>query len=44
MTDDGELAIAVIAERDWYRWGERSYGREPHPTLRWVPAARVWVE
>ena len=44
MTDDGELAIAVMAEHDWYRWGERSYGREPHPSLRWVPAAQVWVE
>lgn len=44
MTDDGELAIAVMAEGDWYRWGERNYGREPHPSLRWVPAAQVWVE
>ncbi|MDF2144648.1 hypothetical protein [Knoellia sp. p5-6-4] len=44
MTDDGELAIAVMAERDWYRWGERSYGPEPHPSLRWMPAAQVWVE
>lgn len=44
MTDDGELAIAVMAERDWYRWGERNYGQEPHPSLRWVPAAQVWVE
>lgn len=44
MTDGGELAIAVMAERDWYRWGERNYGREPHPSLRWVPAAHAWVE
>lgn len=44
MTDDGELAIAVLTERDWYQWGERSYGQEPHPSLRWVPAAQVWVE
>lgn len=44
MTDDGELAIVVMAERDWYRWGERNYGQEPHPSLRWVPAAQVWVE
>lgn len=44
MTDGGELAIAVMAERDWYRWGERNYGQEPHPSLRWVPAAQVWVE
>lgn len=44
MTDGGELAIAVMAERDWYRWGERNYGQEPHPSLRWVPAPQVWVE
>lgn len=44
MTDGGELAVAVMAERDWYRWGERNYGQEPHPSLRWVPAAQVWVE
>jgi hypothetical protein len=43
MTDNGELAVTVIAERDWYRWA-RNYPAEPHPSLRWVPAARVWVE
>lgn len=44
MTDGGDLAIAVLAERDWYLWNERKYGHEPHPTLRWVPAAQIWVE
>lgn len=43
MTDNGESAITVMAERDWYRWA-RDYPAEPHPTLRWEPAARVWVE
>ena len=44
MTDGGDLAIAVLAERDWYLWSEHKYGHEPHPTLRWVPAAQIWVE
>lgn len=44
MTDGGELAIAVLSERDWYLWTEHKYGHEPHPTLRWVPAAQIWVE
>ena len=44
MTDGGELAIAVLSERDWYRWSEHKYGHAPHPTLRWAPAARIWVE
>lgn len=44
MTDGGDLAIAVMAERDWYLWNEHKYGHEPHPTLRWVPAAQIWVE
>jgi len=43
MTNDGELAITVIAERDWYRWA-RDYPARPHPTLRWVPSAYVWTE
>lgn len=43
MTDNGELAITVMAERDWYRWA-RDYPAEPHPTLRWELGARVWVE
>lgn len=44
MTDGGDLAIAVLAERDWYLWSEHKYGHAPHPTLRWVPAAQIWVE
>lgn len=44
MTDGGDLAIAVLAERDWYRWSDHKYGHEPHPSLRWVPAAQIWVE
>lgn len=44
MTDGGDLAIAVLAERDWYRWSDHKYGHEPHPTLRWAPAAQIWVE
>jgi len=44
MTNDGELAITVMAERDWYRWAARNYPSEPHPSLRWELAAQVWVE
>jgi hypothetical protein len=44
MTDGGDLAITVIAERDWYRWAARDYPAEPHPTLRWEHAAQIWVE
>jgi hypothetical protein len=44
MTDGGDLAIAVLSERDWYLWTQHKYGLEPHPTLRWVPAAQIWVE
>jgi hypothetical protein len=44
MSNDGELAITVMAERDWYRWAARSYPSEPHPSLRWELAAHVWVE
>jgi hypothetical protein len=43
MTDGGDLAITVMAERDWYRWA-RNYPAEPHPGLRWEHAAQVWVE
>jgi hypothetical protein len=43
MTNDGELAITIMAERDWYRWA-RNYPAEPHPSLRWELAAHVWVE
>ena len=43
MTDNGESAITVMAERDWYRWA-RHYPAAPHPSLRWEPAAHVWVE
>ena len=43
MTSTGELAITVMAERDWYRWA-RDYPAEPHPTLRWETASTVWVE
>ena len=43
MTDNGESAITVIAERDWYRWA-RDYPAAPHPSLRWEPAGDVWVE
>jgi hypothetical protein len=43
MTDDGELGITVMAERDWYRWA-RDYPAEPHPSLRWELATHVWVE
>ena len=43
MTNNGELALTVMAERDWYRWA-RDYPSEPHPTLRWEPAPTVWVE
>ena len=34
MTDGGELASAVVAERDWYLWSEHKDGHEPHPTLK----------
>lgn len=40
----GALALTVIAERDWYRWAERSYAHQPHPSLRLAPAHRVWAE
>ena len=43
MTNDGDLAITVMAERDWYRWA-RDYPAEPHPSLRWEHASNVWVE
>lgn len=43
ITSTGDLAITVMAERDWYRW-VRDYPAEPHPTLRWVSAADVWME
>ena len=44
IADDGELVVAVIEERDWYLWSDRSYPRERHPSLEWVPAGSVWVE
>ena len=44
MTDDGELALTVVAERDWYRWSVLDYPMAPHPTLTWVPAVGVWIE
>jgi hypothetical protein len=44
ITDGGELALTVIAESDWYRWSARHYRLEPHPTLRWEAAAKVWLE
>lgn len=43
MTDNGESAITVMSERDWYRWA-RDYPAAPHPSLRWERAAHVWVE
>lgn len=43
LTNDGELALTVMAERDWYRWA-RDYPAEPHPTLRWHLASKVWVQ
>lgn len=42
--DSGETVIAVMAERDWYRWSEAHYGDTPHASLRWIPAARVYIE
>lgn len=44
MTDSGDLALTVLAERDWYRWSERDCAKQAHASLRWEPAARVWVE
>ena len=43
MTNGGDLAITVMAERDWYRWA-RDYPAQPHPSLRWEHAANVLVE
>lgn len=43
MTNDGELAITVMTERDWYGWA-RDYPAQPHPTLRWERSEQVWVE
>ena len=43
MTNGGDLAITVMAERDWYRWA-RDHPAQPHPSLRWEHAANVLVE
>jgi hypothetical protein len=44
MTDSGDLALTVLAEGDWYRWSSQPRLADPHPSLRWEPAASVWVE
>ncbi|QGN58854.1 hypothetical protein [Nostocoides sp. HKS02] len=44
MTDSGDLALTVLAERDWYRWSAGDCAKQAHSSLRWQPAARVWVE
>ena len=43
MTNGGDLAITVMAERDWYRWA-RDYPAQPHPSLRWEHTVNVLVE
>jgi hypothetical protein len=44
MTDNGDLALTVLPERDWYRWSSWNRQTDPHPSLRWEPATSVWVE
>lgn len=44
MTDSGDLALTLLAERDWYRWSSANPATAAHPTLRWEPAGRVWIE